>query len=258
MAESMWMLCDRGSVCSPSESSSQLQEATMEQSLEAWPWGHDASSMSSPLSLHTSRPVRKATRTYTHAHTCKQTSPSPNTHFHTHIHILQTWTQIIFLFTSWAAQTNIHQPRKLRRNVRGASWPVFVLKRPVKKNPLVRWLMSVCVSPTPLIPSAPSPPLHPSLLSILGQQQIFIWWFTRGLCSPGCQQPRSFSAASRWFPGCTLPRFPPVEAAKNCSHTLSCFLGTEHAHLAVFVQRLYWKARQACWCSWKTLQLFLP
>lgn len=52
--------CERDGRCrrggSPSESSSQLQEVTMEQSLdEAWPWGHDASSMSSPLSLQTRR-----------------------------------------------------------------------------------------------------------------------------------------------------------------------------------------------------------
>lgn len=79
----------------------------------------------------------------------------------------------------------------------------------LSETPLIWWLMTVCVSP-------PSP-----LFSIFSQQQIFIWWFTRGLCSPGCQQPRSFSAASRWFPGCTLPRFPPVEAAKHCDHTLS-------------------------------------
>lgn len=56
-----------------------------------------------------------------------------------------------------------------------------------------------------------------SPLSIFSQQQIFIWWFTRGLCSPGCQQPTSFSAASRWFPGYTLPRFPPAGAAQTLS-----------------------------------------
>lgn len=86
--------------------------------------------------------------------------------------------------------------------------------------------MSMFVFPVfPVFPitSFPSPSLHSSVpppLSIFSQQQIFIWWFTQGLCSPGCQQPKSFSAKSRWFPGCILPRFPPVEGAKRCSHTL--------------------------------------
>lgn len=97
--------------------------------------------------------------------------------------------------------------------------------RKLSKTLVTGWLMTVCVHPPPPFPvhSFLRPRFRPSLLlSIFSQQQIFIWWFTRGLCSPGCQQPTSFSAASRWFPGCILPRFPPVEAAKNCSHTLSC------------------------------------
>lgn len=85
-------------------------------------------------------------------------------------------------------------------------------------------------SHSPFSPLSPS--LCPSLLSIPSQQQIFIWWFTQGLCSPGCQQPRSSSAASRWFPGCTLPRFPPVEAAKHCDHTLSSVQRTTSAYRA--------------------------
>lgn len=48
--------------------------------------------------------------------------------------------------------------------------------------------------------------------SLPPKRQIFIWWFTQGLCSLECRQPRSFSAVSQWSPGCTLPRFPPVEA----------------------------------------------
>lgn len=63
---------------------------------------------------------------------------------------------------------------------------------------------------TPVSPPHPHP--HPP--TIFRQQQIFIWPLTPGLCSPGCRQPRSSSAASRWFPGCTRPRFPPAGAAE--------------------------------------------
>ena len=77
--------------------------------------------------------------------------------------------------------------------------------------------MTVCVGPSSPVPTHP----FPSFPTIFRQQQIFIWQFTRGLCSPGCRQPRSFSAASQWFPGCTLPHFPPVEEAKHWDHTLS-------------------------------------
>lgn len=137
-------------LCSPSDSSSQLHEATMEQSLDAWPWGHDASSMSSPLSLYTSRQVRRTARTYTQKPKLHRV---PN---FTHIHILQTQTQIISLFTSWAAPTNVHSPNKLRRNVGGASSPMFVRKQPVRNS--TNLMINDCVC----YPSPP-PSLHPSV-----------------------------------------------------------------------------------------------
>lgn len=216
-------------LCSPSDSSSQLHEATMEQSLDAWPWGHDASSMSSPLSLYTSRQVRRTARTYTQK---PKHHRVPN---FTHIHILQTQTQIISLFTSWAAPTNVHSPNKLRRNVGGASSPMFVRKQPVRNSTNLMINDCVCYPSPPAL----SPSLRSSLLSVLSQQQIFIRWFTPGLCSPGCQRPRSFSAASRWFPGCTLPRFPPVEAAKHTVIThWSLFKGRLIFQQPVYINQL--------------------
>lgn len=85
MDQDLNVICHEGVVggtcCSPSESSSQLHEATMEQSLEAWPCGHDASSMSSPLSLYTGRRVRRTASTYTYAH--KHNHPrAHNSHSH--------------------------------------------------------------------------------------------------------------------------------------------------------------------------------
>lgn len=97
--------------------------------------------------------------------------------------------------------------------------------------------MTACVSLSPLR----SPPLLSLPSSVFSQQQIFICQFTRGLCSPGYQQPRSFSAESRWFPGCTPPHSPPVKAAKNISHTLS----SVHCIIS-----------QLClFCKWPVLQL---
>lgn len=115
---------------------------------------------------------------------------------------------------SWAARTNW-------AGMSAGKAQLCLCKTNLSKNPLIPWLMTVCQPSNPLpIHSFPS-----SLLSIFRQQQIFIWRFTRDLCSPGCQQPRSFSAASRWFPGCTLPRFPPVEAAEHWDHTQFCSKG---------------------------------
>lgn len=106
----------------------------------------------------------------------------------------------------------------------------------LSKTPLIWWLMTVCVTPSALSPLSPQP-IHPfPPLSIFSQQQIFIWWFTPGLCSPECQQPRSFSAASQWFPGCTRPHFPPVEAAKQLDHTLSSVQGTTSGYRTGAIQ----------------------
>lgn len=130
----------------PSDSSSQLHEATMEQSLEAWPWGHDASSMSSPLSLYTEQAGQKNHKSaHTCTDTCKQTP---------HSLILQTWTQMILLFTSWAAPTNIHYPRKSRWN---ASSPVFVFTQPVTNS--TNSMINDCVLPLLSRSHPPFPPL---------------------------------------------------------------------------------------------------
>lgn len=138
------------SLRSPSESSSQLQEATMEHSLEAWPWGQDANSMSSPLSLYTSSWVRRTAGTYTHPHTWANKHQWVLTDDSTQI--LQAPTQATFLFMSWAALTNVHSSKKLGRNVRGASSPMFMLKKVVKNSS--NWMINDCVfTLLPLFPS---------------------------------------------------------------------------------------------------------
>lgn len=152
------------SLRSPSESSSQLQEATMEHSLEAWPWGQDANSMSSPLSLYTSSWIRRTAGTYTHPHTWANKHQWVLTDDSTQI--LQAPTQATFLFMSWAALTNVHSSKKLGRNVRGASSPTFMLKKVVKNSS--NWMINDCVcSPSspfsrPLFPPPPLPSLSPS------------------------------------------------------------------------------------------------
>lgn len=72
---------------------------------------------------------------------------------------------------------------------------------------------------SPLI-HPPFPLSLPSSLLLQSTTNIYLPLFTRGLCSPGYQPPRSFSAESRWFPGCILPHFLPVNGAKHTSHTL--------------------------------------
>lgn len=67
---------------------------------------------------------------------------------------------------SWAALTNVHSSKKLDRNVRGASSPMFILKKLVKNSS--NWMINDCVcSPSspfsrPLFPPPPLPSLSPS------------------------------------------------------------------------------------------------
>lgn len=66
--------------------------------------------MSSPLSLHTSRPVRKATRTYTHAHTCANKHHPALTHTSTRTHTHPTNTDTNNLSVYVLSCTDKHPP----------------------------------------------------------------------------------------------------------------------------------------------------
>lgn len=121
-------------------------------------------------------------------YTCKQTSPSPNTHLCTRTHPTNTDTNNVSVYVR-------EQPGQTSTGECGGMSAVqaqlCLCKSSLSKNPLIQWLMAVCVGPPSPFSHQPTPLLYTPFFSLTSGNSKYLSGGLPGVyavldvCNPG-------------------------------------------------------------------------